>query len=135
MSRITVEWDNETRTIIKYVYQQGWDWQDYQTAIESAARMIGEENHPVNVIMDFRSASMLPAGAITHVQKALSYPRHPLVRLTAIVGANAFIRRIADIGQKLSRKQSWDLSFVTTPEEAYKRFEQSEQSAVRGNNE
>jgi hypothetical protein len=132
MSRITVEWDNETRTIIKYIFQQGWDWKDYQGAIEAAERMLTEAGNPTNVIMDFRDASLLPAGAINYVQKALAHPRHPLVRVTAIVGANAFIRRIADIGQKLSRN-NWDLVFVMTLDEAYRRFDQY--AASKGSNE
>jgi hypothetical protein len=123
MSKIAVEWENEARTNIKYVYQQGWSWQDYQDAIKAGGKMLDEVTHPVNVIMDFHNAGMLPNGAISQVQKALTYPRHPNVNLTAIVGANTFIRTIAEVGQKLARKQNWDFVFVITLEEAHARFE------------
>jgi hypothetical protein len=123
MSKISVAWDNDDKTVCKYEFQQGWDWQDYYQAIKSAEEMLKQIEHPVNVIMDFRKASLLPNGAINQVQKALAYPRNANVRLTAIVGANTFIRTIADIGQKLARKQNWDLVFVTSLEEAHKHFE------------
>jgi hypothetical protein len=133
MSKIAVAWDNADKTICKYAFEPGWNWQDYQEAIKEAEALLNEVTHPVNIIMDFQRAGMLPNGAINQVQKALSYPRNTNVNLTAIVGANAFIRKVAEVGQKLTRKQNWEIVFVSTLDEAHSHFEK--QAAVGKSND
>lgn len=118
---IDVKWDNEAKTIIRYVYKNGWNWDDYFAAIKAAADLEDTVDHKVDVIMDFHDANMIPQGAVTQVQRAFAYPRHPNIGLTVFVGANAFIRAIEGIGRKLapSAAKKWDLAFAATLEEAY----------------
>jgi hypothetical protein len=118
---IDVNWDNETKTIIRYLYKNGWNWDDYFAAIKSAGELLDTVDHKVDIIMDFHNANLIPQGAITQVQRAFSHPRHPNIRLTIFVGANAFIRAIEGIGRKLAptAAKKWDLAFAATLEEAY----------------
>lgn len=119
---IDVMWDNETKTIIRYLFKNGWNWDDYFAAIKAAGELLDTVDHKVDIVMDFHSANMIPQGAITQVQRAFSHPRHPNIALTIFVGANAFIRAIEGIGRKLapSAAQKWDLAFAATLEEAYR---------------
>lgn len=119
---IDANWDNETKTIIRYQYRNGWNWDDYFAAIKAAADLLDTVDHKVDIIMDFHSANLLPQGAVTQVQRAFSHPRHPNIGLTIFVGANAFIRAIENLGRRLapSAASKWDLTFAATLEDAYR---------------
>jgi hypothetical protein len=114
-------WDNEQKTIIRHVFQRGWGWTDFHQALEQASTMMSTVDHRVDVILDFREASIIPSGAITQVKKAYSNPKHPNVGTTVVIGANNFMQALVQVGTKLSpgTLQNWDVKFANTLEEAY----------------
>jgi hypothetical protein len=120
---ISVVWDNEAKTILRYIYGKDWNWADFHNAAKEAYQMLDTVDHKANVIMDFQNAQLVPQGAITNVQRAFSTRRHPNINMTIIVGASAnnFLQAIAGIGRTLTRSSSndWQLSFVATLPEAY----------------
>jgi len=128
---INVVWDDEAKTILRYVYEKNWNWTDFHTAAKQAYEMLDTVDHTVNVIMDFQNASLIPQGAITQVQRAFSTPRHRNIGTTVIVGAAArtFLQAIAGVGRKLSRSgaDNWSLNFVATLPEAYALLQQQSQ--------
>ncbi len=118
---IEVVWDNDQKTILRYIYGKSWTWADFNTAAKVAYDMLDTVDHKVSVIMDFQNANIIPQGAITQVQRAFSTPRHANISTTLIVGssANTFLQAIAGVGRKLSRSNDWQLTFVSTLPEAY----------------
>ena len=120
---ISVVWDNDEKTILRYIYGKNWNWADFHSAAKEAYEMLDTVEHKVNIIMDFLNAQLVPQGAITNVQRAFSTKRHPNINTTVIVGASAnnFLQAIAGIGRTLSRSgaNDWQLSFVATLPEAY----------------
>jgi hypothetical protein len=120
---IELVWDNDEKTILRYIYGRSWTWADFNTAAKEAYEMLDAVEHKVSIIMDFQNANIIPQGAITHVQRAFSTPRHANISTTVIVGssANTFLQAIAGVGRKLSRSGSndWQLTFVSTLPEAY----------------
>jgi len=130
---ISVVWDNDEKTILRYVYGKNWNWADFHSAAKEAYQMLDAVDHKVNVIMDFQNAQLIPQGAITNVQRAFSTQRHPNINMTVIVGASAnnFLQAIAGIGRTLTRSKSndWQLSFVATLPEAYALLNQQHNQA------
>ena len=119
--KIEPKWDNEQKTIIRHVFQRGWGWTDFHQALEEASTMMNTVDHRVDVILDFRDASIIPSGAITQVKKAYSNPKHPNVGTTVVIGANNFMQALVQVGTKLSpgTLQNWDVVFANTLDEAY----------------
>ena len=118
---IEIVWDNEAKSILRYIYGRSWTWTDFNAAAKTAYAMLDTVDHKVSVIMDFQNANIIPQGAITQVQRAFSTPRHKNISTTVIVGssANTFLQAIAGVGRKLSRANDWQLTFVSTLPEAY----------------
>ena len=122
---IEVNWDNEKHTIIRYIFQKGWIWDEVDAAFKAADKLMSEVDHKVDVIMDFSPSSLLvPKGAFTHAQRALSNERHANLSTTVIVGSR-FVQAIADLARKVARQSQdeWDLVFTTTLAEAYNLLE------------
>lgn len=117
---IEVLWDDEAKTAIRYVYKEAWDWNDYYAAINAADQLLDCVSYQVAAIHDFRSASMLPKGAITHMQKGFAAKRHRNLGMLVFVGANMFIQSIERVGRKLapSMANKWDIRFARSLEEA-----------------
>jgi hypothetical protein len=118
---IKLVWDNEEKTILRYVYAKGWNWVDFREAVKEAGVMLDTVKHKVNIIMDFREASMIPSGAITEAQRAFANQRHPNINITVLVGSS-FVHRLAEVGSKLARTKAgnWELAFTNTLDQAYK---------------
>jgi hypothetical protein len=117
---IQVIWDNETKKTIRYIFQKGWTWQDVREALKQAATMMEPLQHKVNVIMDFRQASMIPQGAISEAQRAFANPRPGNLNLTIFVG-DSFVHRLIEVATKLynPKAKKWDMAVVKTLDDAY----------------
>jgi hypothetical protein len=126
--KIEPKWDNEQKSIIRHVFERGWGWTDFHQALEEASTMMGTVDHRVDVILDFRDASIIPSGAITQVKKAYSNPKHPNVGSTVVIGANSFMQALVQVGTKLSpgTLQNWDVSFANTLDEAYTQLKKND---------
>lgn len=124
--KIEPMWDNEQQTIIRHIFQRGWSWTDFHQALEKASTMMDTVQHRVDVVLDFRDASIIPSGAITQVKKAYSNPKHPNIGATVVVGANSFMQALVQVGTKLTpgTLQSWDVMFANNLEEAYTQLAQ-----------
>jgi len=97
---IKVLWDNTEKTIIRYMYEGRWTWDDFQIAYTEAKVMLDEVNHKVALIIDVRNSSLLPNGILSRA-KNQTRTRHPNEDTVVIVGANAFVRAIYDVMRNL----------------------------------
>lgn len=97
---IKVLWDDTDKTIIRYMYEGRWTWDDFQNAYVEAKVMLDEVNHKVALIIDVRNSSLLPNGILSRA-KNQSRTRHPNEDTVVIVGANAFVRAIYDVMRNL----------------------------------
>jgi hypothetical protein len=100
---IKVVWDNEQNTIIRYVYEGRWGWDDLYTARAEVKTMLGSVPHKVGIIVDMRNSSLLPSGTISRARHlATSSPTsHSNEGPTIIVGANGLVRSIFDVMRKI----------------------------------
>jgi hypothetical protein len=100
---IEVTWDNDSNTILRYIYSGRWTWGDLDRVREQAAKLEASVPHRVDVIVDVQNSSLLPSGTISRArQVATSAPTtHPNEGITVIVGAGAFVRSIYDVMLKV----------------------------------
>jgi hypothetical protein len=126
--KIQSVWDNDGKTIIRHIFQKGWGWDDFHQALDQAATMMGTVEHRVDVLLDFRDASMIPSGAITQVKKAYTNPKHANMGTTVVIGANAFMQAIVSVGTRLSPNalQNWDVQFANSLDEAYENLKKQQ---------
>ncbi|GEM_PF-264265 len=68
---ITVVWDNEEKTAIRYDFQGDWSWDDFRAAAMQSGAMTGEVDHPVDLIANMLNSAPLPEGAMFQFNRAL----------------------------------------------------------------
>ncbi len=122
---IQVEWDNEEKTIIRYTFRPGWDWNELITAFQQVDALMDIVDHKVDTILDFTLTSlMFPKDALSFSRRALENPRHPNINNTVVVG-NRFVKSLADVVFSIAPKSAkrWNLQVAQTMEEAYELLE------------
>jgi hypothetical protein len=120
---ISVKWDNEEQTIIQYVFDGRWSWNDLYAALDKVKEMSGSVEHRVDAIINFSNADLIPSGSIfsfdgkKHAQK-LANKASESRGLIVIAGANSFIRGIYDAFRMLDRNISSGVYFTSTVKQA-----------------
>jgi hypothetical protein len=117
---IKLTWDDEEKTIVRYNFEKGWGWNDLNNAFSEAALLFNSVPHEVNVIMDFRDASLIPQNALSHIQRGFKNPKPTNVGLTVIITPTRFLQTMVDAAQKVfgGKKVEWKMQFVNSEEAA-----------------
>ena len=58
---IRAAWDNRERTIVRLDFEGSWDWNDYRHTIKTAAIMMTEVSHQVDLIFNMNFSGILPS--------------------------------------------------------------------------
>ena len=119
--KIQSQWDNDNHSIIRHEFERGWSWTDFHQALDTAYQMMDTVNQDVHVILDFRTANLIPNGALTQLKMAYSNPKHSNIGKTVVVGANSFMQALVSVGTKLAGNSSdnWEVQFANNLDEAY----------------
>jgi hypothetical protein len=113
---IKIVWDNDEKTVVRYIFDKQWTWPEFFTAKAEAYALIGSVKHPVGIIMDAPPEVKLPPNTLTHSRNALRN-KHPNTRVIAFVLTHSFVRSMIHIFMKVA-PGSTDLHIVSTLEEA-----------------
>jgi hypothetical protein len=90
---ITVNWDNDEKTVIRTTFDGRWTLEDFWNAVQDQYRLMDEIPYKVNFISDFRNSGMLPSGALSHARRLISTKQHVHTGpISVVVGANRFIQ-------------------------------------------
>lgn len=117
---IEVQWDNNEQTVIRWVYQWPWSWEEAYQAYEQEMALIDCVEHIVDGIADMRQAQGLPKGSLT-AGISLMNKSHERMDLLVILGANRLIQSMYDMMRKLypGMAKKVKLVIVRSEEEAY----------------
>jgi hypothetical protein len=114
---IKIVWDDDTKTVIRYVFDTQWSWDDFFTAKAEAYTRIDTVSHKVGIIMDAPPDVTLPPNALTHGRTALKN-KHPNTALVVCVLTKPFLRAMINMLIRLARGSSASIHMVSSVEEA-----------------
>lgn len=126
---IHTSWASAENTILLSEFGESWTLDDFHNMVDEMHRLISSADHPVHLISDFSRSKVSPA-------KLLSVGRHvenkssANMGISVSVGANAFIKALTTVAQRMFLKDS-QLYFADTLEEAFQIIAQHEQVGVK----
>jgi hypothetical protein len=89
---ITVNWDDDAKTIIRTTFEGRWTLEEFWQAVQAQYALMDSINYKANFISDFSRSSMLPSGALSHARRLINTKQHPNTGPTSVVvGASRFI--------------------------------------------
>ncbi len=118
---ISVQWDNNEQTIVRFEYEGNWDWEGFYKYIGEANEMMDTVPHPVVSIVDMSKTNHMPPNAIAHIRRIVDVSKeHNNSNISVFVGAGRFAEMLFSTLQKVypDTKTIAGFHFVDTIEEA-----------------
>lgn len=100
---VSVQWDNESKTIIYYEFSGKWTWVEYREAINTAVQMVEDLPYIVNMILDFRNTGFLPENALSVFGSSVKKPAKDF-DLAVVVTNSSFIIAVHKMFQRIYNK-------------------------------
>ena len=114
---ITVNWDNDDKTVIRYDFADKWDWADFRAATVEAFALTRSVPHRVDSISNFHLGANLPPDALFQFSRIMKVA--PSNRgTTVIVGGTTFINNLVSIFSKIYKPLGKRLLIASTLDEA-----------------
>lgn len=116
---ITVEWDDDDRTVIRCTLSEWWTWRELDVAWDQIETLKQTVNHPaVDVIVIVQPGMLAPADMMSrlrtdYLNRALSKPS-----IDVVVGANIFLRLFWETVTKIVQTSPLEVYFVESLDEA-----------------
>jgi hypothetical protein len=114
---ITVQWDNEEKTIIRYDFTGNWDWVEFRERAKEASALTRSVEHRVDSISNFLPGTHIPKDAFIHFRRVMSdAPKNRGVNV--IVGASQFIRVLVTVFSRIYKTLGERLIIADSLEDA-----------------
>lgn len=114
---ITVNWDNDDKTVIRYDFADQWDWADFRAATVEAFALTRSVSHRVDSISNFHPGANLPPDALFQFSRIMKVAP-PNRGTTVIVGGTMFINNLVTIFSKIYKPLGKKLLIASTLDEA-----------------
>jgi hypothetical protein len=90
---VSVFWDNEVKTIVRYLCDEHWTWEEFFAAKDQAYTLIDTVAHNVGVIVDSPFTPVLPPNMLVEARKAIR-TKHPNTKIAVLIIKNSVLRTI-----------------------------------------
>lgn len=117
---IQVRWDNPQKDILLCIFEESWNWQDYQAAMEQGRALIDSVDYAVDVIFDFQRTHFAPSGALRHLGNSFRSLADAHLNRLVIVGATGILHIIVEVLNNLYPRTAETMTQAVTLEQAYK---------------
>jgi hypothetical protein len=114
---VTVTWDNEERTRLRWDFEEKWTWDEYYQADQQARTMMEGVSYSIGGIVNLQKSTSLPPETLTHFRRIATNPI-PNISISVIVGANALVTAFYKIFRSLYGSAAEKFAFANTIEEA-----------------
>ena len=113
---IHITWDNTDRTILRWDFEQGWDWDEMRSAAAAAEMMITQSAERVSMIHNALSSCDVPRLPQRFKQRPLDLPAR--VGMIVLVGDNPTMSSLLTLFLRAFQSLNSRLATASTLEEA-----------------
>lgn len=114
---ISIHWDNEEKTTLRWDFEGRWTWIEFYEAIEEDYALREETDHKINSVIYLGNSSTIPSGAPSQFHRLAKWS-HPRAGKTVIVGANRFVEILVQIFSTVQRDIGKRIVMAKSLEEA-----------------
>ncbi|GEM_PF-1638128 len=118
---IVLEWFDDTRQILFVTFQNGWEWKEFNTALDQIELMLDQSDNRVVIIFDIQSVSKVPLNIIKEGKQVFARTPHAQLDSLIITGSNQLLDAVFRAFQALLPSQSinkWNIISLATLKEA-----------------
>lgn len=115
---ISVMWENNERTILRYRFNGKWTWEEFYAAIERGQALQDEVTQPVDVLLDMLESPVVPGGAIRHF-RPIGKIAHPNTEMRIVVSSSGIIAGLYAVFIRMIGSAARSYRIVRTLDEAH----------------
>lgn len=98
---ISVAWDNEEKTVVRFVYEGKWTWEAFYEKIDEANKLMDTVDKPCVSIIDMRQSNFLPRGAAVHIRNVIRKSMsHNNSGISVFLEANVIVEAMIEVLKK-----------------------------------
>lgn len=98
---ISVTWDNEAKTIVRFEYEGKWTWEDFYEKIDAANKMMDTVESPCVSIIDMQKSHFLPSGAALHIRNVIRKSMsHNNSGISVFLDADVIVKAMIEVLRK-----------------------------------
>lgn len=97
--RIQVRWDDEAKTIIRFIFEPHWTWNEFMASQQVAYELAATVRYKVGIIM-VEASTIPPEGLANRKDFTLFTNRHPNVDIFVFVLTGSLMRGIVSLVTK-----------------------------------
>jgi hypothetical protein len=123
---ISVDWDNNEKTIILWTFSDPWTWEDFRVGFDRSYLLMRSVHHTVHILADARTVTKVPSGNIlSNIRMLITrYPAN--LGLHVAVSENVMIRALGEmVGRLVPKSTGHGIHTVPTLDEAYQLLERA----------
>jgi hypothetical protein len=89
---ITVQWDNEAKTIVLWTFEGRWSWDEFRAQQAASVALLSSVSHRVHVIADLSQSSQIPRDAFSNYQVSETASAPNRGRTVVVAPQNIFVQ-------------------------------------------
>jgi len=126
---ITVQWDNDEQTVIRYDFTNNWNWVEFQERVKEVFAMTASVDHTVDTISNFLPGANIPKDAFFQFRRAMvNAPKNR--GITVIVGASLLIQTLVKVFSRIYTSLGERLILADSLEQARTALDERRKQAV-----
>jgi hypothetical protein len=114
---IRVIWDTEEKTIVQYIVEPDWTWDEFFAAKEQANALMDTVCHKLGVFLLMPSDGVIPLDVLANTRKGLRH-KHPNTVVIVVVSDRPFVRTMIETIRALPPLGDHGLETASTLDEA-----------------
>ncbi len=116
---ITIQWDTEAHTVIRWEMVGTWTWEDFYAAVAETRNLRAAEvaRQPIVNILDMTKNTTKPLGMVMHGRNAMQVRTNPADQVI-FVTTNQFMQTMINSFRMVYRELGRNVHIVSTLDEA-----------------
>lgn len=115
---VDFRWDDDAQTVMRVLAEGTWNWNDFHKTMRRATFWFDATKHPVEMVIDLRGSTKLPAGALAHI-RSLGKRIHPRGRdRVVIIGLDEAVAQPLGGADGIYRDSEREIRFVSSDADA-----------------
>ena len=94
-------WDNDEKTIVRYIFETGWTWDEFFVVKKQANAMMDTVAHKLGVILHMPSENVIPPDVFANARNGL-LTKHGNTVILVVVSTRPFVRTMIETLRGLS---------------------------------
>lgn len=126
---ITVQWGNAQKTITETVFDEVWTLEEAHQMIDDIYALTTSVDHIVHAVWDFSNSRSSPTKLMSvghHLNNRVIHS----IGINVFVKANAFVKAMVLVVERMFSHDAQPLYFANSVEEAYQIIEKYEQTHI-----